>query len=144
MKRVLVAYDGSSAARQALAHAAEVAGADGSVSVVNVMPEPGISARIEPPSDERYRQRLLLDEALKFLANGGIRAKRVAAVGDAATEIIAAAEKLAADVIVVGRRRGHRARLHGSVSSRLARTAACDVLVVHESGGAEAANERRN
>jgi nucleotide-binding universal stress UspA family protein len=93
MKRVLVAYDGSAAAPQALAHAAELAGTDDSVSVINVMPEPGISARIEPPSDERYRQRLLLDEALRFLDNSGIRAQCVAAVGDAVTEILAAAER---------------------------------------------------
>jgi nucleotide-binding universal stress UspA family protein len=49
MKRLLVAYDGSAAARQALAHATELAGPDDSVSV-NVTPEPGISARIEPPT----------------------------------------------------------------------------------------------
>jgi nucleotide-binding universal stress UspA family protein len=144
MRRLLVAYDGSAAARQALAHAAELVGPDDSVSVVNVMPEPGISARIEPPSDERYRQRLLLDEALQFLDNSGIRAQRVAAVGDAVTEILAAAERLGADVIVVGRHRGHPLHLHGWVSSRLARAATCDVLVVHETGGEGAANRPPN
>jgi nucleotide-binding universal stress UspA family protein len=140
MKRLLIGFDGSAAAGQALAHAAELAGPDDSVSVVNVMPEPGISARIEPPSDERYRQRLLLDEALRLLANSGVRAQRVASVGDAATEILAAAERLGADVIVVGRRRGRAAHLHGSLSSRLARAATCDVLVVHETDGEQAAN----
>jgi nucleotide-binding universal stress UspA family protein len=140
MKRVLVAYDDSAAAKRALAHAAELTGPDDSVSVVNVMPEPGISARSEPPSDERYQQRRLLDEALRFLANRGIRAQRVAAVGDAATEILAIADELGPDTIVVGRHRGHRAHLRGSVSSRLARSAACDVLVVHESRGADPAN----
>jgi nucleotide-binding universal stress UspA family protein len=143
MKRLLVAYDGSAAARQALAHATELAGPDDSVSV-NVTPEPGISARIEPPSDERYRQRLLLDEALRFLDNSGIRAQGVAAVGDARHGDPRRRGAFGGGVIVVGRHRGHPLHLHGWISSRPARAATCDVLVVHETGGEGAGNRSPN
>ena len=63
MKRMLVAYDGSAAAKRALAHAAEFALAGDVVTVVNVMPEPGVGAQIGPPVEERNRQWQLLDDA---------------------------------------------------------------------------------
>ena len=132
VKRVLVAYDGSAPARRALAHAAELARSGDAVTVVNVMPEPGVGARIEPPTDERNRQWCLLDEAQRLLADRGIHARTMAPVGDAATEILAAAEVVRADLIVVARHRGHVPHPLGSITSRLVRSASCDVLVVHE------------
>ncbi len=128
---MLVAYDGSAAAERALAHAAELARPGDSVTVVNVMPEPGVGTRIEPPIGERSRQWHLLDRAQRFMAEREIEAHTLAPVGDAATEILAAAEQLAADVIVVARHRPRVPRAHGSISSRIVRAASCDVLVVH-------------
>ena len=132
MKQVLVAYDGSVPARRALVHAAELARPGDAVTIVNVMPEPGVGARIEPPVDERNRQWCLLDEAQRLLAGRGIRARTMAPVGDAATEILAAAEVVSADVIVVARHRGHVPHPLGSITSRLVRSASCDVLAVHQ------------
>lgn len=134
MKQVLVAYDGSSPARRALAHAAELARAGDLVSVVNVMPEPGVGARLTPPSEERSRQRHVLDEARDFLARSGVDARTIAPVGDAAREILATAARVGADVIVVARSRGRVPHVLGSISGRLVRSANCDVLVVHEPG----------
>ena len=131
MKRVLVAYDGSAPSRRALAHAAELARPGDSLTVVNVMPEPGVGARIEPPVKERADQRGLLDEARLFFAERGIDAGTAAPVGDAATEILTAAEGGGADVIVVARRSGRSHHLLGSISGRIVRAAHCDVLVVH-------------
>jgi nucleotide-binding universal stress UspA family protein len=74
------------------------------VSVVNVMPEPGVSSRIEPPSEERHRQQHLLDEARRFLAGSRIETRTVAPVGDTAREILAAAERIGADLIIVAPR----------------------------------------
>jgi nucleotide-binding universal stress UspA family protein len=128
---MLVAYDGSAAAQRALAHAAELARPGDSVTVVNVMPEPGVGARIEPPIGERSRQWHLLDEAQRFMAERDIEAHTLAPVGDAATEILAAAEQLEAGVIVVARSRGRGPRAHGSISGHIVRAASCDVLVVH-------------
>lgn len=56
------------------------------------------------------------------------------AVGDAGVEAVAAAEELAADVIVVGSRGmgGLRRAVLGSVSDHLVRHASCPVLVVRD------------
>jgi nucleotide-binding universal stress UspA family protein len=131
-KQVLLAYDGSPPARRALVHAAELARPGDIVSVVNVMPEPGVSARLDPPSDERLQQQDLLDGARRFLADSEIETRTIAPVGDAATEILAAAQRIGADLIVVARRRTALPHLLGSISGRLVRSADCDVLVVHE------------
>jgi NADPH-dependent glutamate synthase beta subunit-like oxidoreductase len=68
---------------------AELARRGDEVSVVNVMPEPGVSSRIGPFVEERRRQAALLDEAARFLSRRGIEARCVAAVGGAATETLA-------------------------------------------------------
>ena len=96
------------------------------------MPEPGVGARIEPPSEERNRQWSLLGEAQRFLAGRRIDAGIATPVGDVATEILAAAERIGADVIVVARHRRRAPHLLGSISGRIVRSACCDVLVVHE------------
>jgi nucleotide-binding universal stress UspA family protein len=128
---VLVAYDGSSAARRALLRAAEVVERGGSVGVVNVMPEPGISCRLAPFTEERAHQARLLDEAGELLAGRGVAAEPVAAVGSAAAEIVAAAERMGARLVVIpGRRSRLPARTLGSVAGAVARSAPCDVLVV--------------
>ena len=132
VKNVLVAYDGSSAARRALAHTAELANGDARISVVNVMHESGVSARLEPPA-ERRRQDEILGDAERYLADCGIQGRMLARVGDnTAHQILRAADEVAADVVVVARRRGPAAHVLGSTSSRIVHSANCDVLVVHE------------
>jgi nucleotide-binding universal stress UspA family protein len=137
---MLVAYDASTPARRALEHAADLARPGDRVAVVSVMPEPGVGARIAPSSEARNRQWQPLEEARQLLASRGIEAESLAPVGDAATEILAAADQRGAHVIVVGRHRGRTAHFHGSISGRVVRGATCDVLVVHagdaESGSA--------
>ena len=91
---MLVAYDGSTEARGAVARAGELAAPRDLVGVVNVMPEPGVSSRLAPYVDERRHQARLLDEAVRLLAERGIAAGRIAPVGSAAAEILAAAERM--------------------------------------------------
>jgi nucleotide-binding universal stress UspA family protein len=134
VRNVLVAYDGSEAARRALAHAVDLARPDDRLAVVDVMPDPGVSAAIGPPS-EQLRQEQALDDARGFLAERGIDAELLARVGNAASEILAAAEQVDADIVVLGRRRGPGPHLLGSISSHVVRSARCDVLVVHEGHG---------
>jgi nucleotide-binding universal stress UspA family protein len=144
VKQVLLAYDGSAPAQRALVHAANLARPGDVVNVVNVMPEPGVSARMEPPIEERNRQWHFLDEAERYLAGRDLEVRKFGPVGDAAVEILAAAEQIGADVIVVARRHGRRAHLLGSISSRLVHSAKCDVLVVHggsREGGGDAAEQ---
>jgi nucleotide-binding universal stress UspA family protein len=128
---MLVAYDGSAAARRALTRASEFATAADRVTVVNVMPVPGVGAGIAPPNRERNRQRRLLEDARQFMSSRGLKTDAVARVGEAAAQILAVADEVGADVIVVGRRRGRTAHLLGSISSRIVRDANSDVLVVH-------------
>ena len=131
-RNVIIAYDDSSADRLALAHVAERVRPGDVVTIVNVMPEPGVGSRLEPPTAARNRQWRLLDEARRFLAARGIEAHTQAPVGDVVAEVLAAAELAEADLIVVGRHRGHVPHPLGSISARISRAAPCDVLIVHE------------
>lgn len=132
MKQVLVAYGGSAPSRRALAHAADLTRPGDALTVVNVMPEPGVGARFAPPIEERNHQWHVLDEARRFMAGRGVEVRTLASVGDAAVEILAAARQIGADVIVIARHRGHAPHRLGSITGRVVRSADCDVLVVHE------------
>jgi nucleotide-binding universal stress UspA family protein len=127
---VLVAYDGSPAARRALAHRWLLADGGAQITVVNVMAPPTVSARIPASAEARQEQRRVLEEAREFLRERGIEAATLAPIGAPAREILAAARERGADLIVVGRGRGRLPHL-GSISGELVRRAPCDVLVVH-------------
>lgn len=128
---LLLAYDGSPVAKRALRHAAMLVGRGGKLAVVHVITVQSVSSRLETVTDEeRSRQAGILREARVALSRFGIEPELIEAVGDPATEILAAAEESNAKTIVVGR--SERRRLaHGPLDSRLVRTAQADVLVVH-------------
>jgi nucleotide-binding universal stress UspA family protein len=127
---LLLAYDGSPTARRALQHAARLVGRGGEIAVVNVIPAQSVSSRLETVTeDERDQQARTLREANDLLVHRGIEPELIEAVGDPATEILDAAEKRNAELIVIGRSdRRHLAR--GALDTRLVRNAAADVLVV--------------
>lgn len=127
-------YDGTPESRTALERAAEVVRPGDQVSVVNAMPEPGVSSRLGPLTRERRRQRAILREAERTLARCGVAARSIAAVGSPASATLAAADALDADLIVVADRAVRLPLGVGSVGGRIARRARCDVLVLHGSG----------
>ena len=130
--RILVGFDGSDASKRALVHAAELVGRGGKLDVINVIGSQPVSARVGSLVDgERQRQRNVLHEAQALLGEWEVRMNPHRAIGDPTSEIRAAAEESGAGVIVVGRGRGLRRLIDGSVSARLVRRAPCDVLVVH-------------
>ena len=130
--RILVGFDGSDASKRALVHAAELVGRGGNLDVINVIGSQPVSARVGSLVDgERQRQRNVLHEAQALLGEWEVRMNPHRAIGDPTSEIRAAAEESGAGVIVVGRGRGLRRLIDGSVSARLVRRAPCDVLVVH-------------
>jgi nucleotide-binding universal stress UspA family protein len=130
-KTILVAYDGSDEARRALAHISDFARGDDRVTIINVMPEPGVSAAIGPPAEERNHQWHVLEEARRIMAGRDIAAETLAPCGDAAAEILDAADELRADLIVVAPHPRRTPHPLGSVTGRVVRSATCDVLVVH-------------
>jgi nucleotide-binding universal stress UspA family protein len=131
---VLFAYDGSPFSKRALRYAKRF-GADARVVVIAVVPilieAPRTEQSTAPEHGTREAKRQL-EEARSILAEDGIEAELVQAVGNPAAEVITAAEERDADLIVVG----HRGRsaisrfIEGSVSDRVVRHATCDVLVV--------------
>lgn len=119
-KRIIVGFDGSDGAQRALDAATQLMGYGSTLTVVNVSPDG------EPATTDA------LAEAREWLLARLVTASYVRRVGDAADELVALADELDADVIVVGRR-GEEEALEsgpGSVSADVVGRAACDVLVV--------------
>jgi nucleotide-binding universal stress UspA family protein len=133
MKNIVLAYDGSDAAKRALERTAELAnGATVKVvSAVHVMPAVRSGALTDP--DEIAERTRELDDAAGYLRSKGITPETVEAratdVGDA---IVEEAKNVDADLVIVGSGgKGLAERLMlGSVSSRIVHHAPCDVLVV--------------
>ena len=128
---MLVAYDGSPAGRRALVHAADIVGRSGTVTVVNVVPAQAVGSRLQTVTDEqRQQQRDILGEAQSVLASHGVHSNVVAACGNPYSEILETAERIGAQIVVVGRGRRWRHVLSKSLAIRLACRAPRDVLVV--------------
>jgi nucleotide-binding universal stress UspA family protein len=135
--KILVAYDGSTAARHALDWAARLARDDAGsgVSVIGVaatleatVPIPDA---VDPGSSVEMRRRDLADAA-SVLAAAGVRADTKLTVGNPAEEIIAAGDEGGFDLIVMGSTGAGRAVrfLLGSVTDRVVRHADRPVMVV--------------
>jgi nucleotide-binding universal stress UspA family protein len=151
---VLIAYDGSDAARRAVREAGGLLGSR-EVLVVTVW-EPGLAyestlptAGLEMPPvpvdvegarevEEELHQRArgTAQEGAELARSVGLQAKGLAVADEVnvADAIVDLARKRGAAAIVVGSRglKGLRARLEGSTSNAVLRHAPCAVLVVHD------------
>jgi nucleotide-binding universal stress UspA family protein len=118
-QRVLVGYDGSEGAQRALDAAAGLIGYGSTLAV----------ASVAPPGSESGQQRL--DDARELLLERHVSALYVLRHGDAADQLVDAAQVLGADLIVVGgrTRNGHAFGV-GRVGRDVLEQAPCDVLVV--------------
>jgi nucleotide-binding universal stress UspA family protein len=156
----LIAFDGSAAARQAVAAAAELL--KPRATLVLTVWEPALAhAAVAPPPDVGMTPavdpslQLEVDEALRDraerVANDGAELARslgldaeaiaMADVRDIARTIIELARERNAATIVVGSRglSGLRARFEGSTSKSVVKHAPCPVVVVHDSDEEEPA-----
>jgi nucleotide-binding universal stress UspA family protein len=116
-RRILVGYDGSEAAERALAAAADLAGYGSTLSVVTV--HPGEIDRSMAAGAREQLQRRHVD------------ARYLEVHGAPAEQLVAKANELGADLVVVGRRSRTPIRaLLGSVSATVVRSCPCDVMVV--------------
>ncbi|MDQ1694765.1 MAG: hypothetical protein QOJ03_118 [Frankiaceae bacterium] len=83
--------------------------------------------------DERVAAEGVVRRAGERLAQAGVSATPVARLGEPADALLAIAEELGADLLVVGNRgmTGVRRYLLGSVADRVAHHAPCSVHIVH-------------
>jgi nucleotide-binding universal stress UspA family protein len=139
MDSILIATDGSPSAQEAtrfgLELAAEHTAAVTFVSVapgLDVLPSGGLCFAAAKPHELTEADRVPLDGALELAQEAGVPACTTLLRGDAVDEIVAYADTIDADLIVVGSR-GHGAlasALLGSVSRGILGEARRPVLVV--------------
>jgi nucleotide-binding universal stress UspA family protein len=137
MTKIVLGYDGSDSAKQALNRVAEMNAADTAVTVVCAV-DTLIRSRVphgpvvDPIVEEERHE--ALEAARQTLEKQGHKPTLLEAVGDPATCIIQAATQSDADLVVVGsRNQGLADRvLHGSVSTKLAHECPCDLLIARD------------
>jgi nucleotide-binding universal stress UspA family protein len=143
MKKILIATDGSPSALQAVEVGLELAAEhESEVTFVHVAPAADVlpvagfamAGPVSVPHELDEHDRSSLDEALGIAEERDIEAQTKLLVGDAAKQIVASADEIDAELIVVGSR-GLGAiggTLLGSVSRRVLHEAKRPVLIVRE------------
>lgn len=141
MKKIVIATDGSASALEAVEYGLELAADQGAEPVfIHVAPATdvlpvvgyGMGAPVSVPHEPDEHDRTSLDEAVEIAAKKGLEAKTELLMGNAAHAIVAYADSVDADLIVVGSR-GHgtiAGALLGSVSRSVLHEAKRPVLVV--------------
>lgn len=135
--KIFMAHDGSEHADRALERAAEIAERfDASLSVVMVAVDDPSGGTSEQAQDMGAPGldicKMLLSRVTEWLSSKWIMAESVVEQGRPQDRILATAESMGADMIVIGSRGcdGDKKLLLGSVSSKIAEQATCDVLIV--------------
>jgi nucleotide-binding universal stress UspA family protein len=143
-RRLLVAFDGSPHAQQALTEAIDLAQANrGTLTVMSVAPEPsvwamsgyGVPIDVDGVSQEMERQyQSMLDGAVESVP-ADLPVRKILKQGPAGWRIVDEANTGDHDLVVMGSRgRGElRSLLLGSVSHRVLEASRVPVLVVHVS-----------
>jgi nucleotide-binding universal stress UspA family protein len=134
---LLVSFDASEFSRKALQRACELAKADNAlISVLYVIPR--YEEMIEFFKTESIRKSLqkeaekIIAQAQKIAAESGVTIETQIRQGNAADEIILAAERLENDLIIMGTHgwKGLSKAVMGSTTTRVITHASCPVLVV--------------
>ncbi len=141
--RIAVTVDGSELAEQAIPYASAVAGRDGTVTLIHVMPSPeplrGLFGTVMATVEDVERMerdaaaQMMDDIATRWTERVGNAFSIAVTSGDPAESILRVSGELEATVLVMASR-GHGAlgRLaFGSVADRIARTAPIPVMVVN-------------
>ncbi|MEN9313976.1 MAG: hypothetical protein RIS35_369 [Pseudomonadota bacterium] len=139
-KRILLAYDGSAAGQKALLDCSAIAQwSKAELFLVAVMPGPVTPIATEgwvytPETDpaQRDEYQAILDSGLQRLREAGLNAKGEVVSGSPVDEIVRHAEKIGADLIIVGHRHldsWAERWWRGSMSKVLIEQSPCSVLV---------------
>jgi len=138
--KILLAYDGSALADKALERATNIAGKlDMDLAIVAVtadmcLPELELSPMDCETIARAYsvQTQSWLDKATAHAAEKGVKAEGLLRAGNPAEQILEAADTIGAQLILVGSHGKSAARrfFFGSVSSKVAEHAKCDVLIV--------------
>lgn len=145
-KRILLAYDGSAPGQKALLDCSEIAQwSKAELFLVAVMPGPVTPIATEgwvytPESDPEQREeyQAVLDSGLQRLRDAGLKATGEVVSGSPVDEIVRQAEKVGADLIIVGHRHldsWAERWWRGSMSKVLIEQSPCSVLVAITRGG---------
>lgn len=139
MNTILIATDGSASAQEAVAFGLELAGDQHATATfvtavpsVDVVPAGGFGLTAVSPHEVTPDETEPLDRALELAEAAGIEVETHVLRGDPVDEIVAYADTIDADLIVVGSR-GHgtlASALLGSVSRGILHEARRPVLVV--------------
>jgi nucleotide-binding universal stress UspA family protein len=143
MKKILIATDGSSSALQAVEFGLELAEEHRAEPIfvhvapaADVLPVTGfaLAGPVSVPHELGEHDRSSLEEALELAERRGIEARSRLLVGGAARQIVAYADEIDADLIVVGSRGlgAIGSTLLGSVSRKVLHDANRPVLIVRE------------
>jgi nucleotide-binding universal stress UspA family protein len=133
---VVVGYDGSTSARNALAYAAGMARRLGRPLLVAYIASPGVYCEpltgqvVGMPRDAETLERWLLTELDQVTDPAGLEVHVRTRRGSPARELAALAAEFSADALVIGAPRHFWHHIAGSVSGWLARHASCPVVVV--------------
>lgn len=136
MKRIILGYDESDAAKRALERAAELAKTfNAELIVASIAPVITGAVRSGGPIDPTDPPSAHVEEvhhAQTYLEGQGVKAEYLAGLGHPAETIAELAKEREADLIVVGHHYSGISRLLGqSVSDSVARKVHCDVLLVY-------------
>ncbi len=142
-KRIVVGTDGSDSAREAVTQAAKLAEVSGAsldvVSAYEPVPKRRTDAeRSDAPADVQHEfgpredVNFALDAATAAAKERGVEVTPHAMDGDPADAILRIADKVDADLIVVGNKgmTGARRFLLGSVPNKVSHHAPCSVIIV--------------
>ncbi|MDX9917170.1 MAG: universal stress protein [Gudongella sp.] len=146
MRKIIVPIDGSPTSQKAAEVAIDVAKKyDGSLVFLTVARRPEVIGtgssgyggvyNLDLLTEElKKHQEKILDDSIEKLDLSGIESEKRVEVGTPSEEIVDLAEKLKADLIVIGRRGYSRVKRFfvGSVSQRVVSEAHCPVLVVND------------
>lgn len=148
-QRVLIPLDGSTLAEQAIPVAGTLAGSEGTITFMHVVPDPeplrGLLGAMLATSDDVLRMEretattLMEETAARWKDVLGLEPSIFIAPGDPAEVILSAAHEVGATMIAIASHgQGMLGRLaFGSVADRIARSSAVPVLIVHPADEAD-------